>query len=60
MVKICTLKRIVFTLIVMIYYGFVILSIAAGKGALECHPIVTFDIQDQGAAVRSDNFPAQA
>jgi hypothetical protein len=44
----------------MIYYGFVILSIAAGKGALECHPIVTFDIQDQGAAVRSDNFPAQA
>ena len=54
------LKRLVFTLIVMICYGFVIQSIAAGKGALECHPTVIFDIQGQGAAVHSDNFPAQA
>ena len=54
------LKRINSTLTVMFYYGFVMQSAPAGKGALECHPTVIFDIQGQGAAVRSDNFPAQA
>ena len=50
----------VFKLTVMFCYGFVIQSLAAWQGALECHPTVILEIQSQCAAVSSDNFLANS
>ena len=54
------LQRRVFKLTVMFCYGLVIQSVAAGKGALECHPTVIFEIQSQLAAVSIEDFLANS
>ncbi len=47
-------------LTVMFCYGFVIQSLAAGQGALECHPNVILEIQSRRAAVNCEDFLANS
>jgi hypothetical protein len=44
----------------MFCYGFVIQSLAAGQGALECHPNVILEIQSRRAAVNCEDFLANS
>ena len=47
-------------LTVMFCYGFVIQSLAAGQGALECHLTVILEIQSRCAAVSIEDFLANS